>query len=77
MRVVTRGAGESLLIELPTRELSEVTVVRVKGKQVRLPTGAPKHLPAVRGQLPGESAQPPRECQPPARKNLPLVFVTD
>jgi hypothetical protein len=38
MLVVTRRPGESIVIELPTGELIEVTVVRVKGKQVRLAT---------------------------------------
>jgi carbon storage regulator CsrA len=36
---------------LPTGELIEVTVVRVKGKQVRLATDAPKHLPVIREEL--------------------------
>ena len=51
MLVVTRRPGESIVIELPSRELIEVKVVRVKGKQVRLATDAPKHLPVVREEL--------------------------
>lgn len=39
------------MIELPTGELIEVTVVRVKGKQVKLATDAPKYLPVVREEL--------------------------
>lgn len=48
MLVVTRRPGEAILIELPTRELIEVRVVRIKGNQVRLATDAPRHLPVVR-----------------------------
>jgi carbon storage regulator len=51
MLVVTRRPGESLIIELPTGERIEVTVVRVKGNQVRLATDAPKHLSVVREEL--------------------------
>ena len=48
---VTRRPGESTVMQLPTGELIEVTVVRVKGKQVRLATDAPKYLPVVREEL--------------------------
>jgi carbon storage regulator len=48
---VTRRPGESIVIELPTGELIEVLVVRINGKQVRLGTDAPKHLPVVREEL--------------------------
>ena len=51
MLVVTRRPGETLVIELPTGELIEVMVIRVNGKQVRLGTDAPKHLPVVREEL--------------------------
>jgi len=51
MLVVTRRPGESIVIELPTGELIEVLVVRINGKQVRLGTDAPKHLPVVREEL--------------------------
>jgi len=49
--VVTRRPGETLVIELPTGELIEVMVIGVNGKQVRLATDAPKHLPVVREEL--------------------------
>jgi len=51
MLVVIRRPGESIVIELPTDECIAVTVVRIKGNQVRLGTNAPKHLPAVREEL--------------------------
>jgi len=35
MLVVTRHPGESIVIELPTGELIEITLVRINGKQVR------------------------------------------
>jgi len=51
MLVVTRRPGEAIVIELATGELIEVMVVRVNGKQGRLGTDAPKHLPVVREEL--------------------------
>ena len=51
MLVVTRRPGESIVIELPSRELIEVTVLSVNGNQVKLGTDAPKHLPVVRSEL--------------------------
>ena len=51
MLVITRRPGEAIVIELPSGELIEVTVVRVKGNQVRLGTDAPKQLPVVREEL--------------------------
>jgi carbon storage regulator CsrA len=51
MLMVTRRPGESIVIELPTGGLSEITVVRVKSKQVRLATDAPRQLPMVREEL--------------------------
>lgn len=49
--VVTRRPGESIVIQLPTGEQIEVVVLFVKGKQVKLGTGAPQHLPVVREEL--------------------------
>jgi len=49
--VITRRPGEGIVIELPIGELIEITVVRINGKQVRLATDAPKHLPVVREEL--------------------------
>jgi carbon storage regulator len=51
MLVVSRRPGESLVIELPTGELIEITVLTVDGSKVRLGTDAPKHLPVVREEL--------------------------
>ena len=51
MLVVTRRPSESLVIELPTGELVEITVLSVKGNQVKLGTNAPKHLSVVREEL--------------------------
>jgi len=51
MLVVTRRPGEAIVIQLPTGELIEVVVLFVKGEQVKLGTGAPRHLPAVREEL--------------------------
>jgi carbon storage regulator CsrA len=51
MRVVARRPGESMVIELPTGGLIEVTVVRVEGNQVRPGADEPKPLPVVRSEL--------------------------
>jgi carbon storage regulator len=51
MLVVTRRTGEAIVIELPTGELIEMVVLSLKGKQVKLGTDAPKHLPVVREEL--------------------------
>jgi carbon storage regulator CsrA len=51
MRVVARRPGESIVIELPTGGLIEVTVVRVEGNQVRPGADEPKPLPVVRSEL--------------------------
>jgi len=41
MLVLARREGELILIELPTGELIEVTVLGIKGNQVRIGTDAP------------------------------------
>lgn len=51
MRVINRRLGESIVMELPTGEPIEVTVVGVEGNQVRLGTDVPKYLPVVRSEL--------------------------
>jgi carbon storage regulator len=48
MLVLTRGPGEAIIIELPTGELIEVTVLGVKGNQVRVGTGAPEDILVLR-----------------------------
>jgi carbon storage regulator len=51
MLVLTRRPGEALIIELDNGEQVEVTVVSVKGNQVRLGMDAPDHIPVVREEL--------------------------
>jgi carbon storage regulator len=47
MLVLTRRPGETLIIELPTGEQIEVTVLEVKGNQVRIGTDAPSDIAIV------------------------------
>jgi len=47
----TRRPGETLIIELPTGEHVRVTVLEVKGNQVRIGTDAPDDVPIVREEL--------------------------
>ncbi len=56
MLILTRRVGETIIIELPTGEQIEVTVLGVKGNQVRIGTQAPDNIPIVREEL-LESAQ--------------------
>ena len=51
MLVVTRRPGEAIVIELPTGELIGVTVLSVKGAQVRLGTDAPDDILVLREEL--------------------------
>ena len=51
MLVLTRHAGESIIIELPTGELIEVSVLGIKGNQVRLGTDAPDEYVILREEL--------------------------
>ena len=51
MLIVTRRPGESIVIELPDGEQIAITVLEVKGKQVRLGTDAPDDVPIVREEL--------------------------
>ena len=56
MLILTRRIGETIIIELPTGEQIEVTVLGVKGNQVRIGTQAPDNISIVREEL-LESAQ--------------------
>jgi len=56
MLILTRRVGETIIIEPPTGEQIEVTVLGVKGNQVRIGTQAPDNIPIVREEL-LESAQ--------------------
>jgi len=51
MLVVTRRPGESIVIELPFGELTEVMVLVVKGDQVRLGSDAPPEVLVLREEL--------------------------
>lgn len=51
MLILTRRSGESLAIELPTGEQIEITVLGIKGNQVRIGTDAPPHIPVIREEL--------------------------
>ena len=51
MLVLTRREGETLIIEFPTGETIEVTVLGIKGNQVRIGTDAPDDIAIVREEL--------------------------
>ena len=51
MLVLTRRVGESILIKLPTGEQITVTVLGIKGNQVRIGTDAPDDISIVREKL--------------------------
>jgi carbon storage regulator len=49
MLILTRRPGESIIIELPTGE--QITVLGLKGNQVRVGTQAPEEVPVLRREL--------------------------
>jgi carbon storage regulator len=51
MLILTRRPGESIIIELPTGERITVTVLGVKGNQVRIGTQAPEEVVVLREEL--------------------------
>ena len=51
MLILTSRPGESLIIELPTGEQIKVTVLGVKGNQVRIGTDAPDDIRIMREEL--------------------------
>ena len=51
MLVLTRRPGETLIIETPGGEPITVTVLQVKGDQVRIGTDAPDDIAIVREEL--------------------------
>ncbi len=51
MLILTRRPGESLILELPTGERIKVTVLEVKGNQIRIGTNAPDDIAIVREEL--------------------------
>jgi carbon storage regulator len=51
MLILTRRPGETLIIETPAGEQITVTVLQVKGNQVRIGTAAPDDIAIVREEL--------------------------
>lgn len=51
MLILTRRVGETIVIKLPSGEAIEVTVLGVKGNQVRIGTTAPKHIAVNRQEI--------------------------
>ena len=51
MLILTRRVGESIVIELPTGETIKVTVLGVKGNQVRMGTDASDDIKILREEL--------------------------
>lgn len=51
MLVITRRPGESLIIELPTGEQIEITVLTNTSNQVRIGTDAPADMKIFREEL--------------------------
>jgi len=49
--VLTRGPGESVIIETPAGEVIEITVAAVRGNQVQLGTEAPAYMTILREEL--------------------------
>ena len=51
MLILTRRPGETLIIETPDGERIEVTVLEVKGNQIRIGTNAPDDIAIVLEEL--------------------------
>ena len=51
MLILTRRPGETLIIETPAGERIQVTVLGIKGNQVRIGTDAPDDIAIVREEL--------------------------
>lgn len=51
MLILTRRIGEIIVIETPAGEQIEITVLGVKGSQVRIGTSAPVDVTVVREEL--------------------------
>jgi carbon storage regulator len=51
MLILTRRPGESIIIETPNGECIEVTVLGLKGNQVRVGTVAPADVIILRSEL--------------------------
>ena len=48
---LTRRVGETLVLSLPNGETVRMTVLGVKGNQVRIGTDAPKHIAVDREEI--------------------------
>ena len=51
MLILTRRPSETLIIELPTGEQVQVTVLGIKGNQIKIGTDAPDDIAIVREEL--------------------------
>lgn len=51
MLILTRRVGEHLVIQLPDNRTIEVTILGVKGNQVRVGTTAPKDINIHRSEI--------------------------
>ena len=51
MLILTRRPGETLIIELPNGKQIDVTVLEVKGNQVRIGINAPKDVAVHREEI--------------------------
>jgi carbon storage regulator len=51
MLILTRRPGEFIVIQLPTGEQIEITVLGLKGNQVRIGTDAPAEFSILRQEL--------------------------
>lgn len=51
MLILTRRIGETIVIELPSRERLQVAVLGAKGNQVRIGTEAPADILILREEL--------------------------
>jgi carbon storage regulator len=51
MLILTRRVGEHLVIQLPDARTIEVTILGVKGNQVRVGTTAPKDIQVHRSEI--------------------------
>lgn len=70
MLILTRRVGETLIIDLPTGEQIKVTVLGIKGNQVRIGTNAPDDIAIVREELSQGVTIESRSTDPQDGRNL-------
>ena len=51
MLVVTRKLGETVILDLGTGDTIQVTIVQIKGNQIRLGIKAPEYVPIFREEI--------------------------